>query len=140
MVNTVRLDAQSPHPTHIGRFAQRLTGNDGSSVDILARKAVMNLRLLASPVTIPAAVAAILLVWLCAGPLKPARQKAMKANPGLGTATVSLLTGGVVAALVNDTGVLMLAIIAGELAVAWVYLMISVPREPLRSSFTAGTP
>ena len=140
VVNTVSLDARSPHPTHIGRFAQRLTGNDGSSVDILARKAVMNLRLLASPVTIPAAVAAILLVWLCAGPLKPARQKAIKANPGLGTATVSLLTGGVVAALVNDTGVLMLAIIAGELAVAWVYLMISVPREPLRSSFTAGTP
>lgn len=139
VVNTVRLDMRSAHPTHVGCFAQRLTEYDGSTVDILTRKALMNLGLLASPVTIPAAVGAILLVWLCAGPLKPTRQRAVHANPGLGTATISLLTGGVVAALVNDTGILMLAIIAGELAVAWVYMMVDSTNAPLRSVSPAGT-
>lgn len=140
VVNIVRLDVRSPHPSHIGRFAQRFIEHDGGAIDILSRKVVMNLGLLTSPVTIPAAVAAVLLIWMCAGPLKPARQRAVHANPGLGTAAVSLLTGGVVAALVNDTGILMLAIIAGELAVAWVYMMVDSTNAPLRSVSPAGTP
>jgi hypothetical protein len=94
------------HRSHIGAMvAALLSGDAGAAAAIVSRKAQLGLRVLFyTPWTLVLAAGAAAMLWLLLRPGTPARAVLLR-RPQLAAGLVGALGGGVLAMLVNDSGV-----------------------------------